>query len=460
MVRTIWLCLVWLTVMPLAAHAAPWRLSDLYSDETLTYWQGRYVKNLQWNFDNLVLGKLTPKERRQVGDVRLAYPLRAPGEMRDNPIQFFAGGRTITLPILSVKFFDDITQAWGYLWSNGYDLQLVADYLAMIKYRNPADLPGGKFPPPLAALGIADDAWKHDKKMDDVSQKALKSALVWIMAHELGHIYHRHPGYGPQVSRQQAQRNEAEADRFANMIMRRVGVAPMGMVHFFMTMAQLDAGRGDFASDAAWERYMQTKATHPLTASRLGAIALDLRNDPEDFTSEQPDRAAAVRSIYYIADQIAGIGAILEDPQMHLLTVWIGLATDLPSLRHHQRVLPSAEPGHLCVSDGSSTPFSGAFTGLYARYLKNGQKEWLNARLDLRRNGNRVAGRFSFGLGEGTIAGSVVQGQQMVYDWQWGTMGGRGALIPTPSGGLAGDWGHDQSVQGGGGWELCPAVGE
>ncbi len=455
------LALALLMLLPLAPGTvtASWQLGDIYSDGELEYWKGRFPKKIQWNFDNLVLGKLTPQERQRVGQVQLGFPLRAPGKLRNHPIQFYAAGNTITVPILSVRFFDEVTQAWGYLWSNQYSMELVADYLAMLKYRDPADFPGGRIPPPLEALGIPKDEWKRDKKMDDVSQKALKSALVWILAHELAHIYARHPGYGPGVSSQQAQQNEAEADRFANMIMRRIGVAPAGMVQFFMTMVNLEPGRGDFANDAAWKRYLQAEYTHPLTAKRLTAIADDLRRSPGDFTSEEKDQRAAVKRIQYIADQIASIGAILEDANMHRLVVATGLATDLHSLRNRQRAVTTVEPGKMCKGAGDPTSFQGQYTGLYTRVLKSGKKEWLSARLQMRRSGNRVVGRYSFGVGEGTLEGNVFQGQRLLYEWRWGNASGKGSLTASKSGGLSGAWGHKSAAEGGGSWELYVSDG-
>jgi hypothetical protein len=459
MKKNIWMwiaAMVLLVLISPIAHAQ-FGLGDLYSNKILRHWQGRYPQNIQWNFDNLVLGKLTPRERRRVGNVKLDFPLHARAELRNHPLQFYAQSNTITVPILSVRFFDDITQVWGYLWSNNDNMELVGDYLAMLKYRDPADFPGGRFPAPLEALNISRDAWKHDPKMDDVSQKALKSAIVWILAHELAHIYYRHPGYGPGVTRQQAQANEAEADRFANMIMRRIGVAPIGVLQFFMAMSHLEPGRGDFANDAAWQRYLQKKATHPLTARRLTAMAADLRRSPHDFTAEERDQQAGVRRIYYIADQIEGIGTILENPDMHRLVVAIGLSTDLQSLRRRHRALEPVAPGRLCGSAGDPTSFSGRYTGLYTRHLRNGQSEWLSARMDLKRNRNRIVGRFSFGLGEGVLEGFLMQGRRLVYDWRWGNAAGRGFLEASSSGGLTGSWGYNDATQGGGTWDICTA---
>lgn len=441
--------------LPYAAGA--WDLGDLYTEAYLQYWKGRYTDNIRWNFDHLILGNLTPMERRRLGTVRLQFPLKAPGELREHPLQFYSAGKTIVAPIQSVRFFDDITQAWGWLWSNDHPLELVGDYLAMIRYRNPQDFPGGRFPPPLTALNIPEDAWKQDPRMDDVSQKALKSAVVWILAHELAHVYYGHPGYGPGVTRPEAQENEIAADRFASMIMRRIGVAPVGMLQYFMALAHLEPGRGDFASEAAWRRYLKTEATHPVTAGRLEAIAEDLRRSPREFTTQEADQEAALTRLAFIADQIESIAAILADPDMHRLTVAIGLATDLTALKTRHRAVDGVKLDGRCPGGGDAAAYRGRYHGLFNRNLPSGEKEWLTAWVEFRRSQNRVRGRFSFGAGEGVVEGSVVQENRLLYDWRWGTAAGRGVLAPSDFGGLRGDWQYGNGAIGGS-WALCPAV--
>ncbi len=420
-------------------------LANLYNDSVLLERQQKYGPNIRWNFENLIMGSLTPAERTRVGRVKLRLPLRAEGNLQGHPLAFYASGQTITAPIFSIKFLDDLTVIWGFFWANNMSLEPVTDYLGMLKYKDPATIPGGHFPPPFKALGVAPDAWKTDAKVDDVSQKALKSALVWILAHELGHILHRHPGYGPGVTAAEAQSNEAEADSFANTIMRRIGVAPMGMAQFFMMMAHFDANRADFESQQAWENHLRTQNTHPLTGSRMQALAADLLRSPGDFASQEQDRAAATEVIRYVASQIKGIGLLLNDPDIHQTIAAKARATDLISLKRWK------DTGRVTAAQ---TPFEGQYSGSYVRLLPDGSHETLQAKMQLKRSGNRVTGRFWFGLGEGTIEG-IVRNGHLVYAWNWGTAFGRGRLAPTASTGeLQGDWGYQEAMTGGGSWSL------
>ncbi len=428
--------------LPDGGLAAP-DLSDLYPQTELAERQSRYGPNLQWNFENLVLGSLTPDERARLGQVRLATPLQAEGQMRGHPLAFYAGGHTVTMPILSVKFFDDLTLAWAFFWAKELSLEPVTDYLGMLKYRDPREI-GGRFAPPLEALGVPPDIWKSDKVIDDVSQKALKSALVWVMAHELGHIYFRHQGYAG-VSPVQARHNEAEADRFANTIMRRIGESPSGMAQFFMMMVHFDPNQTDFADVAAWEAYQAEEATHPLTAARLNAIADDLERDPQEFAASDSDIRAGTERVVYVAQQMRAIGGFLADPEVLRSIKLKALATDPASLQRWNTAAAGA---------GTETPFAGRYRGSYIRRIGGGS-EALDANLELNRQGDFVTGRFWFGLGEGQIVG-LVQGGKLNYEWTWGDTFGTGQLVAGPAGGLSGAWGYADSSDDGGAWDVKP----
>jgi hypothetical protein len=440
--RAIGLLIIALAPAPVAAAD----LSNLYSDAVLAERLSRYEEHIRWNFDNVVLGSLTPAERQALGPVRLDIPLRGAGDMRGHPLAFYAGGGVVTVPVQSVKFFDDLTLAWAYFWANGLSLEPVTDYVAMVKYRDPAEF-GGRFPPPLEALGVPADSWKTDPKVDDVSQKALKSALVWIMGHELGHVYHGHQGYAG-VSAEAAQAHEVEADRFANTIMRRIGVPPLGMSQFFMVMAHFEPNRADFASEAAWTDYYRSESTHPMTAERMTALADDLMRAPEEFASSEADVAAGVALVEFAATQIRGIGDILADPEIQRSIAAKALATDLTSLRRWQAA--AGAPA------GAVAAFDGSYAGSYRHHIGGGETESLDAIMELQRQGNTVVGRFWFGLGEGTING-VVREDRMTYEWVWGNAFGRGVLEHDPdSGRVTGAWGYDQSLDNGGFWDVAP----
>ncbi|MCP3871880.1 MAG: hypothetical protein GY699_01800, partial [Desulfobacteraceae bacterium] len=256
---------------------------------------------------------LTPKERRAIGKVNLTFPLIVPKQ--NAPINFYATNqpRGILMPILSVKLFDDVAIASAWLMFNGYSQNTVYDYMSIIKYNNPKSFPGHRYPLPLKALQIPANALK-DSRVDSLSQQILKSAIVFILAHELGHLRYNHPGY--DIPLDQARKNELEADDFALELMRRIGVPPFGMTHFFLTAFYMSVHRGDFSSDKEWEIYLREKSTHPLSPGRIRGLTSKLRKHRRAFARTQPDLNKGIKQINYIALQLDGIADILGDKKI------------------------------------------------------------------------------------------------------------------------------------------------
>ncbi len=448
MIRPVALVMIVLMI-PVAAYGKD--MSNMYDSATLAYWKTRYPANTQYNFENLILAKLKPNERVAVGNIKLYFPLFAEGRAAGDPLAFYATAPppAITMPILSIKFFDDLSVAFAWLEMNGYSAETVTDYLAMLKYKGPAEFPNGWYPTPLTALQIPSNALKNPQ-VDDLSQKILKSAIVWIMAHELAHIYYRHPGYGGNVA--MSQDNEKQADRFATEMMRRIGVAPAGMVYFFFFAVHLMPHQGDFPTEASWQEYLHQKATHPLTENRLLAIAEDLKTKAADFASTEPNPTVAVQRIRYISSQISGIGKLLGDTELQKSMKAKGLATDLDSLvpRKKGELL---QPERVGLAPGQEqTPFDGTYRATYVHNLKDGRKEELLARVTLKRKDNMVYGRYYFGMGEGTIEGAV-QKEKLYFDWQWADASGKGVLETQENGvAFSGKWGYGQSRDNGGTW--------
>ncbi|MFC1863100.1 hypothetical protein ACFL1Z_04050 [Thermodesulfobacteriota bacterium] len=303
-----------LLLFPVIAGAKD--LSTLYSQDTLSYWQTRYPKNIQHNFLNVIMPILNSNEKNILSSTKLVFPLI--GEHGGDPLEFYSyfdqSGPKVAMPILSIKFFDDLAIAYAWLWVNRYSIETVSDYVATLKYNDHNKFHLSKYPQPLDALNIPRNALENSD-VDDLSQKILKSAMIWILNHELGHIYHRHPGYGPDVSAEQAQKNEEQADRFATELMRRIGVAPIGMANFFTVASHWWSNRGDFTSDQAWRYYLENK-THPLTAGRLKMLAQDIQESAKVFVRKEPNYPSALQGVLNASGDISKIAKLLEDTKL------------------------------------------------------------------------------------------------------------------------------------------------
>ncbi len=434
--KVLYLLLCLIPVTGLAASG----ISSLYDEQTLQYWKGRYERNLRWNFDKLVLGALTPAERRQLGNIRLDLPLRAPVEQPEGPLAFYRTNDQLVMPILSVKFFDDLALARAWYQARGENTEKIFDYIAMLKYRKHSEPGLRQFPPPLKTLDIPADAWKKDRRADVAAQEILKSGLVWIMAHEVAHLYYRHPRHEPGVSYQQVQQNEVSADRFANMIMQRNHMAPSGMSSYFQFMAYWSPNRSDFSNDQSWREYQQYQANHLFSADRIKKLASDLKASPADFAATEMDIPASIRQMQQTTGRLDAVVAILASKDIQTRNASRARTTNVQSPGGATIVLKRTV---------SMREYEGRYRGSYEHRSRSGTTDLLNVRYDLRRYGNKVTGRYDFGQGDVTLQG-IIRNGQLHYEWQRGDSYGRGVMRSDGLGNINGQWGYDDAASGGG----------
>lgn len=419
-------------------------LGAMYDDATLQAKRETYREVVQWNLDNVFRPKMTPDERRPLAGLLLDFPLRGPNR---SPFDFMAFyGARIVLPVMSIKFLADIAVAHAWLETNGFAADTVAEYLGMLKYQQP---PGDRFPDPRAALRIPVDA-ADDPRVDNLSQQILNQSLAFILLHEIGHIVHAHPGYAPDVPRATARENEAQADRFALEILRRIGQPPTGIFFFFNAVANFAPTRADFPSDAAHGEHLR-RDTHPLSAERMTALAAFTRDNATDFAKLQLNVPRATIAVRSIADQIDQIARFLADPGLQRVAAMRGRAASLAGLapRRPGEFL-AAQPPRASEANTSKPTEAGtlSFDGLFDGKITDGATP-LDVRFILQRAAGRVTGRYSFGAGEGLITG-IVEGDTMTFAWRFADGSGYGRLRLDATGGFDGSWGRGEEATGGG----------
>lgn len=228
---------------------------------------------------------------------------------------------------------------------------------------------------------------------------------MFILLHELGHIYYGHGGSTiPQ---------EVQADQFAIDVMRRSPVPPLGMLIYFM-------------AEASMADYPATARTHPLSGARLQALGARMQ-DPQ------------------IGIVLRDLGKLVDDPETrasHILTARATSPQSLTPRRGHLATLPA--------SSGGSRLFHGRCSGQVVQQTNPGEP--MKMEMVLQRTGDAVAGQFSVGLGTATIRGTAA-GSTLNLEWQWANNFGQGTLRATDNGArLAGEWGYRQLNRGGGTW--------
>ncbi len=151
-----------------------------------------------------------------------------------------------------------------------------------------------------------------------MSLKITKSGIYFIMAHELGHIYHGHvgrPGGAASIAQ------EMEADRFALDVLAATGEAPSGAAVFFTAVRWTDPIK----------RHSH-RSTHPLSQRRLDAIGRRLLDNPYAFAHGNRDQSAALERVQIIGHEFVKLGAGLDDDGL-LLDLPKGLERDYPVSR-------------------------------------------------------------------------------------------------------------------------------
>lgn len=400
-----------LTPLVASEAGAATDVTPMYDAATLEQWGARYERSTRRIFEEIIWPALLTDEKQRLGaKPTIEFPRYAEGEGRRHPLMFYvpANRAVIVMPVFSLKFLDDLCTAFAWLHRRGYDIETVAEYCAILRHR---EAPPGGFPAPLPALGIPANALE-DRAVDDLALQHFVTARTWLLSHELGHLLHRHV----RRSFAESVRNEQEADAFAARAMARTPLPPIGIIMFFL-------------ADAHWSQFpAEGRNTHPLTGDRVRALA-QLMPTPE------------MRMYFDL------IGRSLDDPEIRDGFVATGKAGDLGALAP-RRVgeLPRRHQAPAAVSP--TARFAGTYRGKFVQFP---EPRAMELELVLERQGDRVSGTFTFGLGTGTVKG-IVDGARLVLEWQWATSYGRAVLQERSDGSLAGTLGYRETNTGAGTW--------
>jgi hypothetical protein len=251
---------------------------------------------------------LTEPERSALAGVRIECPLI--GAQSGTPVDFYTMGHvrsaTVFMPVLSLLFLEDLATTFAWLQHHDHSLEPIEAYVTLLRSKKVADFPGGRYPAPLKALRIPPDALS-DASVEALARAWRDEAYVFILLHEFGHALSRYP----RVSGAPAEvtgKHEEEADRFALTVLERADPMPMGVVLWLMAQANAMPHKGQLMaegvvkSEADWQMYAKTWASHPFTADRLSAIALHLdgwatragHGQPRDVLTSRAARLAYI----------------------------------------------------------------------------------------------------------------------------------------------------------------------
>ena len=390
--------------------------SGFYPSAILDRVAQRSAPGLRSNFEQVILPRLTDQERRVLRNVRLDLSQR---EYPQHPLNFYAArDGLVVLPLSSIRLVSDLTLALAWLNRNRLPEKRVFDYAAMLAYRGPA--PDGVRAQPLSVLGIPADA-DSDPAVEGLYQKMFGSTMVFVMAHETGHLFH---GHRAGVSAAQSRIQESEADAFAVDLMARIGAAPIGVSFYFLMAAPFEC---------------PGSSTHPLSGERVTRLARAITDNASVFARDKPTPTHERQLIEGIAAELRKVAPLVDDPDVRAATRQVGMSSKVADFAS------STSPGQ-----GRQTAERQAFDGSYSGQWTDAKGTTLDISMVLTRQGRIVRGKYEFGLGSVELEGTV-DGDQLNYAWRWGSeYFGRGRLGSTAGGRLQGTWGYTQRSEGGG----------
>ena len=253
-----------------------------------------------------------PRELRpEAARVRVVFEYRG-----RTPLDFWSIPSTgsVHVPMESVRFIDDLAILQAWFDRHGCAAEHIHIYLwALLRQGRP-------LPPPLIAFGLDRDRALADHFVDDVSGKILKSSILFILAHEMGHVILGHRGQG-EIDWVRSQRQEINADAFALDHFARIGAPPAGMAIYFLA--------------SRWRDDVGVRAqigTHPVSPERIRAIAQRMLETPEAFSFAEPDPVREREQVLSLATDLHGIADITSDERM-LELLPLGLERDFPLSR-------------------------------------------------------------------------------------------------------------------------------
>ena len=253
---------------------------------------------------------MLPREKRAgTAGIRVEFVARGP-----HPLSIFSdpATRRIIVPMETVLFIDDFATATAWFDERGCERGYIQTYLSAL-------LRGGEpLPRPLEAFAIDRETALSETSVDDLSSKGYHGMLLFLFAHEMGHVV---LGHAVGLTGEASQAQEIAADGFALDYFEGAGAPPIDMAEYFVAARWLDP-----TGTAA------TAASHPVSTGRLRAIAERLSADPRAFARAFADPEEGVELTLGVARDMTTVADLLSEEWM-VSVMPMALARDFPLSR-------------------------------------------------------------------------------------------------------------------------------
>lgn len=296
-------------IMWLGVSTLPAAQIHIYSDQELRVAAQRYVPNVRGIFREDLVRQLPAADRARLANATLRMPLRG-----EHPLQFSSrpSDGSIIVPIMSVKFIDDLTIAWAWFEENQCETGYLTSYLSYLLSAQTLS------ESPLQAFGLSMSVINNER-VNSLSLKLSKTAIYFLLAHEAGHLVLSHR---INLTGDSSQTQEKAADEYALSAMANVGVMPAGILQYFMAAYMFEP----LPSLKTWDYNAKviSELTHPLTSDRVRMIANTLATHPMNFAHSEPNPQYAARLVEGLAYMIGEIANHMEHGGLRLYSAgWL-----------------------------------------------------------------------------------------------------------------------------------------
>jgi hypothetical protein len=269
---------IFLLLCAAGCYAADW--SSLYDSSKLEAEKPRLRTAINYLLEKEIQPFIPPQEATAFGLQAIDLPVSG---LRSDPLDYYSTGGHIILPVSTLLFIEDLSKAYGWLWVNRFSTKTLDEYLIMLRYRSAAEFPDGKYPAPLAALHVPDNALS-DPKVVEAALRLRRTAYAFILLHQFAHLQMHAE---PNGRRGYSEAQEESADGYALNIMKENSATPTGVLLIMQSLLFFEAG--------------DPGELHPVTSQRLEAMAKFLDRRSLDFTRGRPDKATGNDAIHAIA---------------------------------------------------------------------------------------------------------------------------------------------------------------
>lgn len=251
--------------------AAP-TAAQMYDPAELAHKRSEQFANVEYTIREQLFAPLPADIKSRLGRIALDMPLYDDVQRGAPPFTAYADSlsKEIILPVETLHFWGDMGLIFAWFEARSCPIPPVLSYLYQV-------VEEGVRTPPMEAFALDRQRLIADDFVDRLSLRITNTALNFVLAHEMGHLFYNHVAARDFAS---SQAQERAADSFAMDVLADLRLQPFGVAYFFLGARYLEG----YSWDVPF-------STHPSSPERMEYIAGRIRANPDTyFPAGLPER--------------------------------------------------------------------------------------------------------------------------------------------------------------------------